>query len=385
MRSSVVVRSAAALLVLAVGGQVALASGTGLAHIQAQATMAATMTAASMAATKAPTMAGTLASIPETCDKTAGLTLYSAQGYDTDIAKIFTDKTGIAVNLVDDSTGPLIAKISAEGTNPQWDVAFFDGDAAMQALDDQGLLAHWDSPSIANYTELGLKLLPKSHAYYPAGVTAAAAIVYNTDKVKKMNLELPKDWNDLLDSKYKDLIAESNPSISGPSYQHIASIATIMGGIDKAKDYFLKLKANGMKIFDTAGPATTQITTGNRVFAIVQDAGAFAKAASGQPLAVIYPTSGVGVLPGVLAISAKAQHLGCAAQFVNYLLTADGQNAIANGDPAEGDRYYISVIKDTKFPLKRTIDGINWVYLDIATYAKAAADYKAWFRDNISQ
>ena len=67
MRSSVVVRSAAAVLVLVAGGQVALAASNGSAHIQAQATMAATMVA-----------------IPAACDTTTGLTLYAAIGYDND-------------------------------------------------------------------------------------------------------------------------------------------------------------------------------------------------------------------------------------------------------------------------------------------------------------
>ncbi len=347
-------------------------------------TMAATMAGTRSSATMAATMSGTMAAAPA-CDKATGLTLYAAIGYDADVAKIFTAATGIAVNLVDDSTGPLLAKISAEGANPQWDVAWFDGDAAMQALDDQGLLAHWDSPNIANYTDLGLKALPASHAYYPTGITAAAAIAYNADKVKAQNLALPKDWNDLLNPIYKDLIAESNPSISGPSYQHIASIATIMGGIDKAKDYFTKLKANGLKIFDTAGPALKQITTGDRVFAVVQDAGAYGQINAGQPLAIIYPTSGVGILPSVIAVSAKAAHTGCGQIFANYILSADGQNAIAGGDPTEGDRYYVPVIKDTKIIVKRQLDGINFIQLDIPAYAKAAADFKAWFRDNIAQ
>ncbi len=350
------------------------------------ATMAATMNG-TMAATMAaavPTMAGTVAVMP-TCDKTKGLTLYAAIGYDTDISKIFTQASGIPVNLVDDSTGPLIAKISAEGSNPQWDVAWFDGDAAMQALDDQGLLLHWDSPNIANFTDLGLKAVPASHAYYPSGITAASAIAYNTDKVKAQNLPLPKDWNDLLNPIYKNLIAESNPSISGPSYQYIASIATIMGGIPQAKDYFTKMKANGLKIFDTAGPAITQITTGDRVFAIVQDAGAYGAINQGQPLAIIYPTSGVGILPSAISVAAKAANVGCAQTFVNFILSADGQNAIAAGDPSEGDRYYVPVIKGVNVLVKRQLTEINFIQLDIPAYAKAANDFKAWFRDNIAQ
>jgi iron(III) transport system substrate-binding protein len=380
--SHVSIRILGALVALLVAGQMALASNVSP-SLAFQATAAATM-AATMTAPVA-TMAATAAAPAPTCDKATGLNLYAAIGYDADVSKIYTTTTGIPVNLVDDSTGPLLAKITAEGANPQWDVAWFDGDAAMQALDDAGLLAHWDSPSIANYTDLGLKVLPASHAYYPSGVTSASAIAYNTDKVKAMNLALPKDWNDLLNPIYKGLIVESNPSISGPSYQHIASIATIMGGVDKAKEYFTKLKANGLKIFDTSGPSLKQVTTGDAVFAIVQDAGVYGRINAGQPLAIIYPTSGVGVLPSVIAVSAKAAHLGCAQNFVNYILSAEGQNAIAGGDPTEGDRYYIPVIKGTQIKVKRQLDGINFVFLDIPAYAKIAADYKAWFRDNITQ
>ena len=56
------------------------------------------------------------------CDKTQGLTVYSSQGYDSDSTKAFQAQTGIQTKLVDDSTGPLLAKIAAEGANPQWDV-----------------------------------------------------------------------------------------------------------------------------------------------------------------------------------------------------------------------------------------------------------------------
>src|SRR5579859_7798 len=78
-----------------------------------------------------------------TCNKSTGFTLYSAQGYDSDAAKAFQQQTGITTKLVDDSTGNLLAKISAEGSSPQWDVTWFDGNVTMQTLADQGLLLKW--------------------------------------------------------------------------------------------------------------------------------------------------------------------------------------------------------------------------------------------------
>src|SRR5579864_5516763 len=173
----------------------------------------------------------TTASTTTTCDKATGFTLYSAQGYDSDVAKAFKQQTGITTNLVDDSTGNLIAKISAEKNNPQWDVAWFDGNVTMQTLDNQGYLLKWDSPNIGNYTSLGTQNIPSDHAYYPTGITAAGAIVYSTQHIPAAGL--PQDWNDLTKPVYNGLMAENDPAYSGPAYPFMAGIAQVMGGEDQ--------------------------------------------------------------------------------------------------------------------------------------------------------
>ncbi len=136
------------------------------------------------------------ASTTSTCDKSTGLTLYSAQGYDSDAAKAYQQQTGIATKLVDDSTGNILAKVSAEGSNPQWDVAWFDGNVTMQTLDDQGLLLKWHAPNTSNLTTKGMQYVPSDGSYYPTGLTTVGAIAYNTKHVPAVGL--PKDWNDLL-------------------------------------------------------------------------------------------------------------------------------------------------------------------------------------------
>ena len=169
-------RFAALLLAVTIAAQFVLTANVNNAAA-AQATMAATMPgtmSSMMSATMAATMPGTAAAFAPTCDKTTGLNLYAAVGYDSFTIDEFKKQTGITVNLVDDSTGNLLAKISAEGVNPQWDATWFDGDVAMQALDDQGFLLHWDAPNIVNYNDLGKKVMPASHAYYPTGVSAAS-------------------------------------------------------------------------------------------------------------------------------------------------------------------------------------------------------------------
>jgi iron(III) transport system substrate-binding protein len=326
---------------------------------------------------------GTGSSSATTCDKSTGLTLYSAQGYDSDAAKAFQQQTGIPVKLVDDSTGNLLAKIAAEGSNPQWDVVWFDGNVTMQTLDNQGLLLKWNSPNLSNYTAQGLAQMPSDHAYYPTGITAAGGIVYNLNHIPAAGL--PKDWKDLLNPAYKNLMAENDPAYSGPAYPFIAGIAQIMGGEAQGKQFFLKLKANGDKIFQTNDPTLNSVETGAREFAIVQDSAYYGAKKAGQPLGIIYPSSGVAALPSEIAISANSRHQGCAKEFVNWVLSPAGQNVMTHHDPTDGDTYFIEIIKDVTPVVSRQSTGINFITLNVPQWAGVETEFKQWFHDNIVQ
>ncbi|GCE21850.1 extracellular solute-binding protein [Dictyobacter kobayashii] len=318
-----------------------------------------------------------------TCDKSTGLTLYSAQGYDSDAAKAFQKQTGIAVKLVDDSTGNLLAKISAERNNPRWDVVWFDGNVTMQTLDDQNYLLKWTSPSASNYTALGTQNTPSDHAYYPTGVTAAGAIVYNKKHIPAAGL--PKDWSDLTKPAFKNLLAENDPAYSGPAYPFIAGIAQSMKGEDQAKQFFQQLKSNGDKIFQTNDPTLNSVETGAREFAIIQDSAYYAAVKAGQPLGIIYPTSGVAALPSEIAVSAQSRHQACAKQFVNWVLSAQGQSVMTHHDPTDGDTYFIDIINGVTPVVTRQTDGINMITLDVPKWAGVETELKQWFHDNIVQ
>lgn len=315
------------------------------------------------------------------CDKQTGLTLYAAMGYDSDAAKAFQKQTGIHVKLVDDSTGNLLAKISAERNNPQWDAVWFDGNVTMQTLDDQGYLLKWNSPNINNYTTQGMSNVPSDHAYYPTGLTAAGAIVYNTKHIPAAGL--PKDWQDLTKPEYKNLLAENDPAFSGPAYPFIAGASQVMGGENQGKQFFQQLKANGDKIFQTNDPTLNSVESGAREFAIVQDSIYYSAKKAGQPLGIIYPTSGVTSLPSEIGIAANSRHSACAQQFVNWVISSAGQTVAVNHDPTDGDTYFVEIIKGVTPVVSRQTDGINFVTLDVPKWASVENELKQWFHDNI--
>jgi len=85
------------------------------------------------------------------------LQLYAALDYSTDVAKAFTAKTGIPVNVTALSTGPLLAKITAEKNNPQWGVYWADGAEPCAAFDLEKQLLHYQ-PKGARLALFGLGL-----------------------------------------------------------------------------------------------------------------------------------------------------------------------------------------------------------------------------------
>jgi iron(III) transport system substrate-binding protein len=318
-----------------------------------------------------------------TCDKSTGLTVYSAQGYDSDATKGFQQQTGITTKLVDDSTGNLLAKIAAEGSNPQWDVTWFDGNVTMQSLDDQSLLLKWHSPNTSNLTSQGAQYVPSDGSYYPTGLTTVGAIAYNTKHIPAVGL--PKDWNDLLNPAYKNLIAMNDPAYSGPTYPLIAGVSQIMGGENQGKQFFTQLKANGLKEFQTNDPTMNSVETGAREFGIVQDSIIFSAIKAGQPIGIIYPASGVVGLPGVIGIAANGKHQACAQQFVNWVLSSAGQAVMTHHDPTDGDTYFIPLVNGVTPIVSRQLTGINFINLNVPQWAAAEAEFKQWFHANIVQ
>jgi len=312
------------------------------------------------------------------------ITLYSAQGYDITMGKAFAKMSGIQVNTVDDSTGNILAKIQAERNNPKWDVVWFDGDATMQTLDNQGLLHKWTSPNIGNYTALGKGLIPSDHAFYPTGVTAAGVIVYSTRKLTAA--QAPKDWSDLLKPQFKDQVAENDPAFSGPAFPLIAGMFQRLGGpkhnMAPGYAYYTKLQANGLKIFQTNDPTIHSVETGAREIGIVQDSAYYAAKATGAPLGVVYARSGVTVLPGVIAINAQSRHLQAAESFVNYVLSQAGQNTMVH-DPGDSDSFYTPIIKGVSALPGRQTSGITWQPLNYKWAAAQATAIKQWFHVNV--
>lgn len=304
---------------------------------------------------------------------------YSAQGYDAAEAAAFQKATGIQVKLTDSSTGPLLARVSAQEQNPRWDVIWFDGNGAMAALDKQGqLLRGWTPKTAKNYNKLGRSLLPKDHAYFPTGVTSAGALAYNTKLVPAK--KAPTTWTDLLKPEFRNAVGMNNPAISGPTYPLVAGLFKEMG-VAKGKAFFTKLKQNGLKIFATNGNTLQALVSGRIKVAMFQDSAELYAKRSGDPVNVVYPRGGVTMLPSDIAISAHAPDMAAAKRFVTWVLSKRGQEVMQDIKAAGSDSLFQPVTNQIRPIAPRR--GVRWINVNPVWAGDHETAWITWFTDHV--
>lgn len=315
----------------------------------------------------------------------APLVIYAAEGYDQAMANAFSKATGIPTQLKDMSTGPLIAAVEAEKNNPQWDVAWFDGDGSMYTLDQAGVLQqNWATPAnipnLSRYDSLGKSLQAPDGSYIPTGVTAAGAIAHNTNLVPAS--EVPSHWSDLLKPFFKGAVGMDNPAISGPTFPLVAGF--LYGkGLAGGEQFFSALKANGLKVFPTNKPTLTALSTGAIKVAIAQDSAEIQALAQGAPIRLVYPAGGVTMLPGALGIARGAKQLQEAEEFANFVLSAQGQQVMLT--KGGGDSNFQPIVTGEQPNSTRQATGIQWNRVPVAWQAQNYNTVQTWFKDSIAQ
>jgi iron(III) transport system substrate-binding protein len=347
-------------------------------------TVAAVALAGCTAATNATSSSTSNASAA--ASKVEPLVLYAAEAYDVNMGKAFTAKTGIPVQVVDDSTGPLLTKVAAEKNNPQWSMLWVDGDTAFASLDTQKELLDY-TPN-ATYTTVGKTLVPPDHSYIPTGTTAVAALIYNSAAVSTV----PTSYSDLLTSAYSGKVGMNDPSQSGPTYPLIAGLMNQMGGqsagVSKGEAYLTKLKANGLKVFPTNGDTLHALETKQIDYGLIQSSAAVGetlkvKATSTYAPKIVYLPETT-LLPGVLGIdknmdATKQQE---AKKFADFALSAAGQEVMQKADTAGDSLFWPVVTSSTKLAALPALP-TTYQQLDPYFWGPLESQVVTWFDENI--
>jgi iron(III) transport system substrate-binding protein len=310
----------------------------------------------------------------------ADLVLYDALDFAGNVAKAFEAKTGLKVDVVEPgSTGETLGKISAEGSNPQFDIVWLDGSAVMQRmLQDKVLQPVPDSAfGSANFNALGKTLVPSSHAFLPTGASTTA-IEVNTKKVTAD--EMPKSWADL--TKFTGFVAAKDPNLSGPAYQWLAGLFQT-NGVDSSKVLLTGVLTNkSISGLSSGGKVNKAVMTGDAKVGINQDSSIYSEIASGESVVAVYPSEGSVALPEGLGIAANSKHMDAVMKFIAFVTSPEGQAAMQAGD--DTDFYFIPVIDGIKPKGGRKTD-INFIVLNDETAAAHEAEWKQWYKENFAQ
>ncbi len=238
------------------------------------------------------------------------------------ICKQFNDKNlGVTCNLHRDGSGKLYQRYLQEAKG-----GIFEADVIHTS--NAGHFVNLKKDHLRPYKPKG------TDKFNPAFVTrdgawnilraSVYAMAYNTKQVKAE--EAPKGWMDLLDPKWKGLIAHAHPSYSGVVTTGLIAITNMYGW-----EFLDRLAAQKPRVVQSAvGPPVlvargeAHIVGGTAVYNLYGDI------KKGEPLKIVIPKEGVALISSPNAILKKAPHPNAAEVFVDFLFSREAQQALAD-------------------------------------------------------
>ncbi len=238
---------------------------------------------------------------------------------------------GIEFDAYVAGAGKLMAKIAAEREAGKLvvDVLWHSEVPDFYQLKKEGVLQPYKSPNV-KYVESPVK---EPEGYFTPARNGTLGIVYNTRFIKKA----PKSWKDVLGADYKDAFGVADPALSGTAYGSVAALSKLY-----TWKYFEDVHKNGGILGKGSGQVINDTAMGDRVACICVDHITMSKIKKGATLAMAYPKETI-VLPSPVAIMKNTPNLPAAKKFVDFLLSKEGQQIIA-------DNYTLPVRTDIKIP-----------------------------------
>ena len=262
------------------------------------------------------------------------VTFYSAmpESATKRVSDAFTAKYGIRTQFVRVSSTALMQRYATESEagNTAADLVFVSAGYATVTFANDAIKKGWvESVSTAGIPVIMAGTYPSKFNYGPTAVAGIAPwhISYNTDKVK--GADIPKDWKDLANPKWKGQLLLTNPAASDAYADFWAAILDRYG-----EGFFAQLRANAPRQYGDGIQATQGLAAGEGSFA-PPAVGAMVQgpASKGAPLAMAFVDYTTGVeMQVMLTARAKAKHPNAARLMTNYVLSEEG-NRVFNDDP----------------------------------------------------
>ena len=244
-------------------------------------------------------------------------------------AEGFTDRTGVAVDMVRMSTGEALARLSRPDGADDFDVWHGGPADLFEIAGNRGLLAAYRSPAAAAIPER----YRDPDGYWTGTYLGVLGFCSNRNVLADLGVAVPTTWDDLLDAALAREVSAPNPLSSGSGYALVWTTRVRTGDDAATLDYLRALDRSVLQ-YTASGLAPARVAGRGEVAVAVTFSQHCVKAqeAGYEDLVVSYPADGTGAEVGAVAVLAAAPDPAAARRYVDYALSAAGQSA---GDAAD--------------------------------------------------
>ena len=273
-------------------------------------------------------------------------------GLAQNIAEAFKQETGIEMEIFQGTTGKVLAKLQAEKSNPIADVVVLSSWPAAVGMKNQGWTVAYEEAQNADKLHEGWVDADK-HIFGYSG--SAVGITYNKNLVTNPG----QDWEDYLGEDYKDSINLPDPASSGSAMDLISGYIASSG--EDGWKYYEGLKENGAIVAGSNKEALEPVITGAKKAVIGGvDYMAYSSKAKGEPVDIIYPSSGTVVNPRTVSILKDAPNMENAKKAVDFFLSDTAQKLV-------DEAYIIPGRSDIKSTTRANLEDITLLNYDLNT------------------
>jgi iron(III) transport system substrate-binding protein len=241
----------------------------------------------------------------------------------TKLAKAFEEKyPGIKMQLERTGSERVYQRVSQEYASNihQADVVTSADLGFIVAWKQQGMLTQYVPEETASWSADARD----KDGFYTLENFTLVVMGYNTRLLKPA--DAPKTWTDLLDPKWRGKMVKGHPGYSGTIMNGTYALSNLLGW-----EYFEKLAKQNIMQVQSAGDPPLRAAQGER--ALMADAAesvVFRVQQQGAPLAIIYPTEGVPVVPIGVAIMKTPKNPNAARLLIHFLTSREGQQIITD-------------------------------------------------------
>ncbi|MGP1508446.1 MAG: ABC transporter substrate-binding protein [Sphaerochaeta sp.] len=287
------------------------------------------------------------------------------------VCEHFQELFGIKTTYQRLSTGEVQAKIEEEKGNPSADVFFGGTTDPYNMLASENLLERYDAANARHITKSVYK--HADNLWY--GIyTGILGFMYNTDELRRLGLEPPKDFKDLLKPEYKGLIWLSNYNTAGTAKLVINTVIQKYGH-DAGIQFLVDLDKN-IEVYTKSGSGPSKnVGTGECVIGIgfLHD-GIYQIVDNGYAnIGLVIPSTGTTCEIGATAIFKGAKHANAAKLWIEYALSPECVNLAK-----ENGSYQFLVLDNAEQPqiaYDFGLDPSNVIDYDFADATKNTKQY----------